>query len=313
MECGTIADVGDTPTRVLGRKKDALISAVRDSLGLLLLVTCTKELWSPSFGSGTLLAGKGYSPRQASTVLCLSMCRLCPPSCSPPNHEPSFPPLPFLLQSSNMCPDISWLLRKCPHIAHAEHLVILHGVSDETALEPLHTRLRVGDPPLMPSHCHLTMHRLLGGNLPPQATARTYYCMAVLSTVVLISGKHQVAVKNFCRTSLQQHVLVTLDFYLLRGLYATGIRFIIHTANPLVGTDDISVQAMWHQDFPLKDSLSPPSSDFEETFCDYVEQMKLPVAVQIYYLYSQRAFCDYVEQMKLPGAARRFCQFVPKE
>ncbi|KAF5828070.1 hypothetical protein DUNSADRAFT_18267 [Dunaliella salina] len=36
----------------------------------------------------------------------------------------------------------------------------------------------------------------------------------------------------------------------------------------------------YHQDFPPKDNLSPPSSDFEETFCDYVEQMRLPPAEQ---------------------------------
>ncbi|KAF5828068.1 hypothetical protein DUNSADRAFT_18267 [Dunaliella salina] len=155
-------------------------------------------------------------------------------------HAPGHQVLRILpAQSSNMCPDIDWLLRHAPHMAHAEHLVIVHGVSNETALEPLRERLLLGDPPLMPPRTHLTMHRC-----PLPYDYGTQHAKYIV---------------------LQ---------------YTTGLRFILHTANPLKGTDDISVQAMYHQDFPPKDNLSPPSSDFEETFCDYVEQMRLPPAEQ---------------------------------
>ena len=62
------------------------------------------------------------------------------------------------LQSSNMCPDLDWMLGRCPHIAHADLFVVLH-CAPGSMIEALAAKLRVGDPPLMPPQSELCIHR----------------------------------------------------------------------------------------------------------------------------------------------------------
>jgi hypothetical protein len=40
----------------------------------------------------------------------------------------------------------------------------------------------------------------------------------------------------------------------------------------------------WWQDFPLKDDASPPSSDFEATFLNYIKQNQLPEEVGVWFM-----------------------------
>jgi tyrosyl-DNA phosphodiesterase-1 len=59
--------------------------------------------------------------------------------------------------------------------------------------------------------------------------------------------------------------------------YSTRLRVVISTANLLMEDYDRKTQALWYQDFPLKDpSASQSANDFEETLCDFLTTMQLP-------------------------------------
>jgi len=58
--------------------------------------------------------------------------------------------------------------------------------------------------------------------------------------------------------------------------YPKGLRVIIHTANAIYCDINNKSQAVYLQDFPLKDDLSPASSTFEEDLHRYVAALKLP-------------------------------------
>eukprot|EP00887_Chlorella_sp_A99_P006577 scaffold3.g6577.t1 len=60
--------------------------------------------------------------------------------------------------------------------------------------------------------------------------------------------------------------------------YERGLRLVVHTAN-LVYPDCVSkMQAVWHQDFPLKHGESPPTSEFERYLGSYLAALRLPPA-----------------------------------
>lgn len=59
-----------------------------------------------------------------------------------------------------MCPDLDWMLKKCPHLAHANAglLVVLH-CAPGSMVEALGVKLLSGDPPMMPLESELCIHR----------------------------------------------------------------------------------------------------------------------------------------------------------
>jgi tyrosyl-DNA phosphodiesterase-1 len=56
------------------------------------------------------------------------------------------------------------------------------------------------------------------------------------------------------------------------------MRVIVHTANLLFGDCNNKTQALYYQDFGLKDRASPGTSAFEMDLKDYVRKLRLPTA-----------------------------------
>lgn len=58
--------------------------------------------------------------------------------------------------------------------------------------------------------------------------------------------------------------------------YEYGVRVIVHTANLIHCDMNNKTQAIWYQDFPLKDALSPSTSEFQQGMEDYARALRLP-------------------------------------
>ena len=61
--------------------------------------------------------------------------------------------------------------------------------------------------------------------------------------------------------------------------YDTGLRIIVFTANALYPDCNNKSQALFYQDFPLKDELSPTTSVFEKDLLEYIVELKFKIPV----------------------------------
>ena len=86
--------------------------------------------------------------------------------------------------------------------------------------------------------------------------------------------------------------------------YSTGLRVIVHTANLLYCDTNNKTQGLFYQDFPLKDTLSPESSPFENDLLEYLLALGLAPALS-------RKVADIVKKHDFSAARVHLIASVP--